>query len=274
MPIRFQVDPDFYDHPKTIRTSDSAISLWVRAGSYSAAKLTDGFVNDNVLVSVLQSSKDVADELVRCGLWKRCRGGYLFHQWGHRNLQKERVEAEREADRKRKYRERKTQRSTNEAPTRERREIGEKSSTQRREIVEAQVNPQSVHRRATPDSTVASAGRPDGSVSVSVSESVSMGGTRSDNASGTARASPPRCQDHALIPLGEPVPPCGACAELRRAQPPPADATDTMAAAARARAQAGNQQIQELSEIEPAPPPDWNQLRTNLHPNSDEEEPF
>jgi hypothetical protein len=28
MPIRFQVDPDFYDHPKTIGMSDAATALW------------------------------------------------------------------------------------------------------------------------------------------------------------------------------------------------------------------------------------------------------
>lgn len=107
MPIRFQVDPDFYDHPKTTGMSDAAFSLWVRAGSYSAAKLTDGFIAEDVLATVLRSSEDVAEELVRRGLWKRSRGGYRFHQWGHRNLEKSRVEADREADRKRKERQRK-----------------------------------------------------------------------------------------------------------------------------------------------------------------------
>jgi hypothetical protein len=102
VPVRFQVDPDFYDHPKTIGMSDEATALWVRAGSYSAAKLTDGFINEYLLVSTLRSSMDAAEELVRRGLWRRRKGGFQFHQWEARNLEKARVEAERAADRTRK----------------------------------------------------------------------------------------------------------------------------------------------------------------------------
>lgn len=108
MPIRFQVDPDFYDHPKTTGMSDAAFSLWVRAGSFSAAKLSDGFVSEDVLVHTLRSNVEVADELVGRGLWRRRKGGFQFHQWHVRNLLRDRVETDRATDRKRKRASRET----------------------------------------------------------------------------------------------------------------------------------------------------------------------
>jgi hypothetical protein len=102
VPVRFQVDPDFYDHPKVLGMSDAAVSLWTRAGSYSVAKSTDGFVAETVLVHALRSTLEVADELVHRGLWQRRKGGFQFHEWGARNLTRERIEADREADRERK----------------------------------------------------------------------------------------------------------------------------------------------------------------------------
>lgn len=78
MPIRFQVDPDFYDHPKTIGMSDSATALWVRAGSYSAAKLTDGFIAEHVLSTLTKSPEEASAELVARELWRRGRG-FRFH---------------------------------------------------------------------------------------------------------------------------------------------------------------------------------------------------
>lgn len=106
MPVRFQVDPDFYDHPKTAGMSDTAFSLWVRAGSFSVAKLTDGFITEAVLVHTLRSDAQVADELVERGLWRRRRGGYVFHQWEPRNLTRQRVEDHNRAEAKRKREER------------------------------------------------------------------------------------------------------------------------------------------------------------------------
>lgn len=102
MPIRFQVDADFYDHPKTFDLSDAAVALWTRAGSYSAAKLLDGFVPEAMIAPWSTEPSNAAAELVRHRLWRRVKGGYRFHQWDHRNLTKERVEADRKADRERK----------------------------------------------------------------------------------------------------------------------------------------------------------------------------
>lgn len=150
MPVRFQVDSDFYDHPKTLDMSDAATALWVRAGSYSAAKLTDGFVADAMLVRLSRTPDEATQELVRRGLWRRVRGGYQFHDWEARgNLTRERVEADRRADRQRKKR--------------ARREAHQKGN--------AQVSTPNVQPESEPDSKRT----PDGirDLSVSVSESVS-----------------------------------------------------------------------------------------------------
>jgi hypothetical protein len=159
MPVRFQVDGDFYDHPKTLDMSDAATALWTRAGSYSAAKLTDGFVPDAMLARLSRMSDEASQELVRRGLWKRAKGGFRFHQWKDRgNLTREQVENERSADRQRKRRAR-------------------QSATQN-------TNPQVKPVIVRPDSGPESTGTPEGirGLSVSVSESLPptpKGGKRS-----------------------------------------------------------------------------------------------
>jgi hypothetical protein len=181
MPIRFQVDPDFYDHPKTTGMSDAAFSLWVRAGSFSAAKTTDGFVSEDVLVYTLRSSVEVAEELVGRGLWRRRKGGFQFHQWEVRNLTRARVEADRTADRERKRKERKTGKTHVD-----------------REIVRPDAN------RTPPGVPPESTKNPGVSVSLSVSGSVSGSGHVPN---------PPRCPDH----QDHPDPPnCHRCGEARR----------------------------------------------------------
>ena len=67
MVVRFQVDPDFYDHPKSIGLSDAATALWVRAGSYSAAKLLDGFIAEHVLSTLSRSPEEASAEPLRSG---------------------------------------------------------------------------------------------------------------------------------------------------------------------------------------------------------------
>lgn len=106
MPVRFQVDPDFYDHPKTIGMSDSATALWARAGSYSVAKLLDGFVPEHALSLLSTVPGEAASELVGRRLWRRVKGGFRFHEWDQRNLTRARVEADREQWREQKRRQR------------------------------------------------------------------------------------------------------------------------------------------------------------------------
>jgi hypothetical protein len=183
MPIRFQVDPDFYDHPKTIDASDAAVALWTRAGSYSTAKLLDGFVPENALALLSKVPDEAAAELVGRRLWRRVKGGYRFHQWEARNLTRARVEADKESDRERKRREREAARQN----------------------AKPQVNGHVVH----PDSVPDSAGIPPGvhplSVSVSLSGSVS--------GSGRETRPPAKCPEHVNI---RNPPDCGRCADARR----------------------------------------------------------
>lgn len=101
----FRVDDGFHSHPKALATSLAARGLWVTAGSWSSAHLTDGVVPDNVLAS-LGGSPELAAELVAAGLWKRRRNGWQFHEWSDKNPTKEAVEKERKAaaDRQRRRR--------------------------------------------------------------------------------------------------------------------------------------------------------------------------
>lgn len=189
MAIRFQVDHDFYDHPKTIGMSDSATALWVRAGSYSAAKLSDGFVAEAALSLLSRCPEEAASELVERGLWRRVKGGFRFHQWDRRNLSRARVESDRASDRQRKQRERQNARSNG----------------------GGQVNGQIVRPDSTPDSERSPPGVRGASVSVSVSESVSGSG-HEPTPVGVQPAS--RCPQHANA---RNPPNCGACADARRA---------------------------------------------------------
>lgn len=58
----------------------AARGLWVTAGSWSSAHLTDGAVPDHVL-GLLGGTPELAAELVAAGLWRRTRRGYVFHDW-------------------------------------------------------------------------------------------------------------------------------------------------------------------------------------------------
>ncbi len=201
MPVRFQVDGDFYDHPKVIGMSDAAFKLWVRAGSFCANKLTDGFVSEDVLADTLRADKAVAEELVRRRLWRRVKSGYRFHEWGDRNLTKARVQADREADRIRKANGRKT-RGQNAKP-------------------EAGTGNVRAESGRNPDGIQADSERIPGdsvSVSVSVSESVSGSGRGAEGGHpppGGSKAPPNKCSKH--MHLNKP-PACGDCADARKAR--------------------------------------------------------
>jgi len=82
----FKVDDGFWSHPKVIELSPASVALWVRAGSYSAQHLTDGFVSRSV-VRILGHASGDADSLVEAGLWDGKPdgkpAGYQFHDWGN-----------------------------------------------------------------------------------------------------------------------------------------------------------------------------------------------
>lgn len=77
----FKVDDSFHSHLKVLAAEPAALGLWVVAGSWCGANLTDGFVPDHVLSRLIPGSTPLALQLVDCGLWRRAKGGYRFHDW-------------------------------------------------------------------------------------------------------------------------------------------------------------------------------------------------
>ena len=97
----FKVDDGFHSHPKAFRAGTAALGLWVRAGSWAASQLTDGFVPAEVVR--MYGTTTMAKALVAAGLWTKVDGGYCFHQWADDGRQptRQQVEAERAAARER-----------------------------------------------------------------------------------------------------------------------------------------------------------------------------
>lgn len=79
----FKVDDQLAFHAKTILAGNSAMGLWVRAGAWASAHLTDGFIPThmaNAMASAMANPCDSA-QLVEAGLWIEKEGGYQFHDW-------------------------------------------------------------------------------------------------------------------------------------------------------------------------------------------------
>jgi len=95
----FKVDDNLAFHAKTVAAGNPAMGLWVRAGSWCAQQLTDGFIPDHMLAAL--GTKQQAERLVTTRLWDREQGGYRFHGWVERQPSKGDVEAERAAARER-----------------------------------------------------------------------------------------------------------------------------------------------------------------------------
>lgn len=111
----FNVDDGFAVHHKTVKAGNAAVGLWVRAGSWCAQQLTDGFVPTH-MVSVLGTPAQ-ARKLVEAGLWMPTEGGFQFHEWSGQGRNPTRNEVlekrRRDADKKAKARESKGQISEN-----------------------------------------------------------------------------------------------------------------------------------------------------------------
>lgn len=104
----FKVDDNLATHMKVIQAGNEAMGLWVRAGSWAAQQLTDGYV-PNAIVTLLGGTES-ADTLVNVGLWHLAQDGYEFNDWGVYQPTRQSVMGEREAakERQRKYREGRT----------------------------------------------------------------------------------------------------------------------------------------------------------------------
>jgi hypothetical protein len=97
----FKVDDSFHSHPKVLAAEPAALGLWVVAGAWCSANLTDGFVPDHVLPRLLPDAAQLAEKLATCRLWRRAKGGYRFHDWSDYNPSSDEVNKEREAARQR-----------------------------------------------------------------------------------------------------------------------------------------------------------------------------
>jgi len=102
----FRVDDAFHSHPKAVQAGDEALGLWVRAGSYCMAYLTDGWV-PLWWIRQQKRGKVLANRLEKCGLWspvsRENEPGYQFHEFTGPGRQDsaETIKADREKARQR-----------------------------------------------------------------------------------------------------------------------------------------------------------------------------
>lgn len=107
----FKVDDGFWSHPKVLQLSLPARGLWVSAGAYCAAHLTDGFIAEPALPTVAGYARNAdkyAAELVAARLWDRESGGWRFHDWTDMQPTRASIEERRAADRLKKQRQRRS----------------------------------------------------------------------------------------------------------------------------------------------------------------------
>lgn len=93
-----KVDDGLFSHPKMFDAPDCAAALWLRAGSWAAKNLTDGFVPEGMAMRLCDDPQRAVEELVARGLWNRVDGGFVFHDWLDFNPSKEKVLDDRRKD--------------------------------------------------------------------------------------------------------------------------------------------------------------------------------
>jgi hypothetical protein len=194
----FKVDDKFHSHSKTrkvLAEAPAALALWAVAGSWSSDNLTDGFVPDHQLPWLIpMGSDDMARQLVSARLWRRVRGGYQFHEWSSdadgtkRNPTRTEVEGER----------------------RKKAEAGRKGGL-------ARVKAASSSRDASSTSQARASAGATGVLDPPTRPDPSFIGGALSGPPTPARTQPPSplCSEHENDP--EP-PPCGRCADARRAR--------------------------------------------------------
>lgn len=106
----FKVDDGFAFHPKAIMAGNAALGLWVRAGAWCGANLTDGALPKH-MIGTFGAQKRDARKLVEVGLWVETKDGYQFHEWEQMQPSKAEVLAERAKNKERQQRFRDRQRN-------------------------------------------------------------------------------------------------------------------------------------------------------------------
>ncbi|QIS16602.1 hypothetical protein [Nocardia arthritidis] len=209
----FQVDDQLGFHPKTVAAGNAAMGLWVRAGSWSMQQLTEGFVPTAIVRGLGTAAQ--AKKLVEVGLWAAAEGGYQFHGWAERQLSKNEIE-----DRRRKRAE--AGRKGGQVSGQARRAQADASANARTSApamasADAERAPQ---RRRTPvpalghEKSSGSAGFAIESEPHRVDSAGSPAAAVRDIGSSSGRPDR-RCAVHRTHPA---PPPCGRCAEARRAR--------------------------------------------------------
>jgi hypothetical protein len=245
----FKVDDGFHSHPKTrkvLAKAPAALALWVVAGSWSSDNLTDGVIPEDQLPWLIPvGAEDMAQQLVAARFWKRVRGGYQFHQWvtdgdgTKRNPTREEIEAERrkkaEAGRKGGLARAqkastgqvgKGRRTTNEDTTSDQRSSNEASSSDPRSTARNEAD--GAHAQALASENAPSRSQASAKAGASglldpptrpvpKGRGGSTGRSLGELPSPRASSDPPspRCENHADV---DDPPPCGPCADARRAR--------------------------------------------------------
>lgn len=96
----FKVDDGYWHDAQMMALSDGAQALWLRAGTYSAQKLLDGFVPDEAL-RLLRVRKRYIEELERAAVWRRSAGGWLAVRWQENIRSRSDIEADRDKTKQR-----------------------------------------------------------------------------------------------------------------------------------------------------------------------------
>lgn len=94
--VWFRVDDQLAFHMKVLTAGNAPMGLWVRAGSWSAAQLSDGVVPAPIVAALGGSPADAA-ALVAAGLWHEVEGGWQFHDWTDHQPTRAQVLADRAA---------------------------------------------------------------------------------------------------------------------------------------------------------------------------------
>ncbi|WP_028479567.1 hypothetical protein [Nocardia sp. CNY236] len=175
----FQVDDQLGFHPKVVAAGNAAMGLWVRAGSWSMQQLTEGFVPAAIVRGL--GSTTQAKKLVDVGLWTAEADGYRFHGWDERQMSKAEIEERR----------------------RKRAAAGRKGGQVSGRARRAQAHASAVATGSVRQTRTPAPGPDPGREKVTGQPQ-----TEGD-------APPRRCSTHRDHPA---PPPCGACADARRAR--------------------------------------------------------
>lgn len=90
----FQVDDQLSFHAKVVAAGNPAMGLWVRAGSWCAQQITEGYIPKDIAKAMGTPAQ--IKKLLDVALWTEDKSGYRFHQWGERQMSKEEIEARRQ----------------------------------------------------------------------------------------------------------------------------------------------------------------------------------